>query len=271
MGEGDITVDDTRLQARIEELYDALAGAGRGSDCATILEDEARLFLKTAIALTPPKNKAQGENAVKSDLKKIFTPVEDVFAQYIASEFGTSGVDKWLTSPSDGRRYELKWDTLDVQGYGMDAYHERSRNARGRVPGRQLPKIAGKFWPAKYVVSQSAFASYLAKLKTHVGMRKSGWLRAYYEVGGKLPSWIQRHASKGLGRVVNNLATPGKPSITMASHAPGALDDERVLREAFKIRIRVIGRRIKLLASGYAKDVASGMRIRKHAAKTATD
>lgn len=268
-----VTISDERFQARLAELGDALH-----KDPQVVIADEARLFLKQAINLTPPKSKAQGEQAIRDDLNRVFTPADGEFLQYEFGETVRRGhlgggfngqIDQWFTNRS-GQKVHAQFEQLDIHGGGMRKFHQSQRNGRGRTVGsaNRGSKI-GENWRARYVVSYAAMADYAKKVMARVGMRKSGWLRAYYEIGGKLPSWIQRHARRGLGRVQNNLETPGHPSIVMASHAPGVMDDERILRDTFRARREAIGKRIKLIVSGYAADVKAGIKIRNHAKRSA--
>lgn len=255
-----IVINDQKFQERIEQLVDAL-----GKDPQVVLADEARLFLKQAINLTPPKSKAQGEQAIRDDLNRTFTAANDDFLIYEADGGFKSNLDKWFTN-AKGERVHMQFDAVDVQGRGMRRYHQSQRNARGRTVGRgNRGSKTGSLWKARYVVGYAALAEYTAKVLQRVGIRKSGWLRAYYEVGGKLPSWIQRQAQRGMGRVQNNLNVKGHPSIVMASHAPGVMDDERILRDTFRARGEAIAKRIKLFLSGYSEDVKSGIKIRTHA------
>lgn len=254
-----VTINDKRFQERLEQLVDAL-----DVDPQVVLADEARLFLKQAINLTPPKSKAQGEQAIRDDLARTFTAANDDFLLYETGGFG-SNIDKWITN-SSGQKVHIQFDGVDVNGRGMRRYHQSQRNARGRVVGRGAKgNKVGDTWKARYVVGYAAMAEYTAQVLARVGIRKSSWLRAYYEVGGKLPAWIQRHAQRGMGGVQNNLHVKGHPSIVMSSHAPGVKDDERILRDTFRARAEAIGKRLKLLASGYAADVKTGIKIGKHA------
>ena len=86
-------VDTRQFSARIEELHDALIGKGRAGDAATVFEDEARKFLETVIKVTPPKNRAQGNQAVKDDMYNIFTPVAEDFLNDIGIKYGVSGIN----------------------------------------------------------------------------------------------------------------------------------------------------------------------------------
>lgn len=251
MSEESIQVSSALLDQRLSELAAAL-----GKDTETIVRDEARLFLKAAIAITPPKNRAQGENAVKRDLRRIFGVVTDGMADYVAHEFGTHDVRHWLTNEVTHEHYEVEWAKLDPQGYGMEEFHKQNRRASdGHTNRIRFGQKSNGAWLEKYVVSDSAFKSYLAKASKHVGTQKSGWLRAYYEIGGKLAAWIQRNAERGKGTVSNNLGTPGHPSITMGNHADGIGNTKNDVQAVFKIRINSITRRIKLALGGYSADI----------------
>lgn len=259
-----VIINDKRFDERIAQLVDALL-----KDAAVVLADESRLFLKMAIRLTPPKTKAQGEQAINDDLGRIVSGGNESFLNHVVETFGADSVRGYQTNKR-GEKYLLEMGHVAPTGEGLAAYHQKNRTKRGRVTmAGQFTRDIGR-WKArdKWVVGYAALAAYKAKIMARVGMRKSGWLRAYYEVGGKLPAWIQRHAQRGMGRVQNNLSTPGHPSIVMASHAPGVKDDERILRDTFRARAEAIGKRLKLIASGYAADVKAGIKIRPHAKRT---
>lgn len=265
-----VTINDERYNARVAELYDVLVMQGRSGDAATIIEDEARLFLKQAIRLTPPRTKAQGEQAIHDDLNRIFSGGNDAFLNHVVEAFGSDHVQQWFTNKR-GEKYLMDVNHISVDGDGMYDFHQKNRTKRGRTTmAGQYTRDIGR-WKEhnKFVVGYGALAKYRAKIKDRVGMRKGGWLRAFYEVGGKLPQWIQRHARRGLGSVQNNLDVPNHPSIIMASHAPGVMDDERILKDTFRARGEAIKKRIRLIVSGYAADVKAGIKIRNHAKRSA--
>lgn len=262
-----VTCDDVRFQVAINGLHDALIGDGRDGDAAFVVENQARIFLKKAIQLTPPKNKMQGEQAIEDDLKHIFTPADVDFLLY---EFGGSRgyVDQWFTNKK-GEKVHAQFDALDIHGAGMAKYHAEKRNARGRIPsGKSRGNKIGELWRAGYVVSYDAFTDYKRKIKERVGMRKSGWLKAYIAIGGKMPDWIMRQARRALGGVVNNLGAKGKPSILMSSHAPGAKDDQRMLATAFNYQAGAMERHITLIVNNYGRDIKLGGQVKRHATRT---
>jgi hypothetical protein len=258
-----LTIDTTRLNARIFELRDAFEG--QGADVSTIFEDESRLFLKQVIRLTPPKTRQQGEAAVARDLMKIFTPVNEEMLNLIGSEHGVSNIDAWIAS-ADGTPKHLNWRKIDPTGDGMAAFHNRNRDSRGRTYSLKRQKEQGT-WYAPYVVSFEDMARYRDKIKSHVGRRKAAWAKSFTALGGKVSSWFDPD-KKGLRGEFHNSTNPQHPSITMINRAPGIGQDLHFIRGAVRVRQQAIMRRIRLVVSGYSKDVAQGIRIQRKAHKT---
>lgn len=256
------SLDSSKLNSRIFELRDALMG--QGADVSTIFEDESRLFLKQVIRLTPPKNKAQGEAAVARDLIKIFTPVNDDMLNIIGSEHGLSAIDVWITT-AGGERKELDWRKIDPTGDGMADFHKRNRDSRGRA--YNLKRQKGDKWYAPYVVSFEEFAKYKAKIQARVGRRKAAWGKSFTALGGKLTNWISRHLSGAKGEL-HNSHNPSNPSIVMINRSVGISQDLHFVRGALRVREEAIKKRIRLVLSGYSRDVAQGIKIQRKAHKT---
>ncbi len=265
-------IDTTGLHNRLNELHDALIGAGRPGDAATVVEDEAKRFLVQVNRYTPPKNKAQGEAAVEKDLRKIFTPVNEDFLNTVGSEHGVSAVDAWIFSEKRQANINLKWSRIDPSGAGMADFHLKNRNARGRT-NRLNPKANGsKIWSAAYIVSFEDFKNYAKKIKERVGRRRAAWGVSYAKLGGAFAGWIGRHVGAGAkGQCVANLSNTTRPGVEMVNFAPGIMDDQRIVQSALRARERAIGKRIRLMISGYAKDVAQGIRITRKERRAAAE
>jgi hypothetical protein len=256
-------LDTTKLNERIFELRDAIAG--QGGDVSTIFEDESRLFLKQVIRLTPPKTRQQGEAAVTRDIGKLFTGVNEEMLNLIGSEHGVTNIDAWITSAT-GSHIELDWRRIDPTGDGMAEFHNRNRDSRGRA--YNLKRQKSLKWYSPYVVSFGDLAKYREKIKSHVGRRKAAWAKSFTALGGKVTNWIGRHMNGAKGEF-HHSTNPEHPSITMINRAPGIGQDLHFVRGAMRVRQEVIRRRIKLIVSGYSSDVANGMKIRRKAHKTA--
>lgn len=256
-------IDTSKLNSRILELHDALAS--QGGDVEAIFRDEARLFLAQVIRLTPPKTKQQGEDAIKRDLMKIFTPVNEDFLDDLIIEHGHNNIDAWIESSIDGTRKHIQFDYASNTGGEMADFHQRNRDNRGRT--RNLKRMASG-WYSPFAVSFENFAAYRDKVLKRVGLRKSGWAKSLIGLAGKVTGWINRHVSEGKAPGELHLTVGEKPSMTMINRAPGIGNDLRIVRNALRIRNEAIGKRLRLILSGYSKDVAQGIRIRRHATTT---
>lgn len=253
-----VVVQSETLNKRIDELRSTLIGQGRMGDAAQVIANESRLAVKQIIALTPPRSKAQGEAAIERDLEKIFTPVSDELLNVIGSTHGLNSIDAWITTADDKPKH-LNWRHIDPTGSGMESFHKANRNRRGRTRNLK-PKMQG-IWAAPYVVSFEDFKAYLAKVQARVGRRKAAWAKSLKALGGTVAGWIDRHTSTADGRTDNRLNDQFRPSIAMASSAPGVADDKRIIDAVMKIRANAITKKIKSIIDGYSQDMAAGRSI----------
>lgn len=253
-------IDTNLMRDKLNQLSDALNGAGQGGDASRMIENETRSFLRRQIMLTPPKSKQQGEKAIERDLMKIFTPVNEEFLNMVGSQFGVSGIDTWITGQDD-KKTHLQWSRLDPSGSGMAGFHQANRNSRGRT--RNL-KRSGQSWYSPYVVTKGDFADYLKKVLSHVGRRKAGWAVSLKQVHGTVAGWIIDHVDNGTARgdVVNQLNVKHHPSITMRNYAPGIADDRRIFQDNVRMTARAIAKKMQLIIQGYAYDWNTGKVIR---------
>lgn len=261
------TIDGSLFTSKVNSLYDCLDGQGQGGDASRMIANESRSFLRRQIQLTPPRTKQQGEDAIQRDLSKIFTPVNGEMLSMIGSQFGTSGIDEWITG-SDKKDIHLQWDKIDPSGSSMGPFHQANRNRRGRT--RNLKRSGGRGWYSPFVVSYETFGAYLNKIQSHVGRRKAGWAVSLKEVGGTVASWIWRHVgSDAPGDVINNLHVKNHPSITMRNYAPGIEDDRRIFNDNLRMTAASISKKMKLILQGYIYDWNSGKVIRPKEAQEA--
>lgn len=262
-----VTVNSTRLNDQLTGLREAFIGRGQMGDAATVVEDETRRLNKQIIKLIPPPGLdtaalQKGELAVKKDLTKLFTPVNEDFLNQVVSEFGVSGIDAWFTSPSTKNHYELKFDKIDQSGSGMSSFHRSRQDRRGRVKSIKQKRVGNK-WRAAYVAPFQNFNAYLKKIQSHVGWSKAAFGKFYKSLGGRLPKWIDRHVTASASEIHNDVDNHVSPSITMIARAPGLLNYKRIVSDAVRIRAEAISLRIKLIRSDYSKQVKQGMIIRR--------
>lgn len=254
-----IVIESERMRKQFEALRSALIGSGKMGDAARMIENETKSFLRRVINFTPPPGlsneaKMHGEGAIERDLHKLFTPVDEELLNMIGSQFGVSGIDKWITS-SGGQKEHIRWDRIDPSGSGMDAFHKQNLNDKGRA---KRVKIKGWDWYAPYVVGRQDFDSFMAKIKARVGLRKAAWAIGYVELGGKVQRWIARHLGIAKGSFHNGLTLFGSPSITMINRSVGIGSDAHAISGAMRTSASSMRSKMRKIIKGYAYDMANG-------------
>jgi len=147
----ELKIDD---RAFVKALQAFAANSRKTSEA--VIKDQARLFVKDAILITPPNkdfkaNRKGGETAIKNDISKIMRQ---------------SSARDACTDPAD--------------------IHARFRDRQtGRVNKRNL----------KYKIKVSGLAAYIKKELEKVGILASGWNAAAAKLGAKVPDWISRHGT----------------------------------------------------------------------------
>lgn len=261
-----IEVDTRLLNERMASLHDALIGVGQAGDAANVIKDETRRLIQKIIQITPPKSKPEGEGAVRSDLYKLIGEAGQNFIDEIGSEFGTRNIDCWRTSNS-GEKLHVLWERLDPTGDRMAEYHQDYRNKRGRVSKRSGNIAAGE-WKKRVIVPRGKLAPYVKTVQARVGRRRASFGVTLAKLGGKVPSWISRHFGKMGGEAISmteGLLNRERPSVIFGSRSPSIETQRSEVNNAVKIRAQQISRRVKLILSGYSRDLASGMKARARA------
>ncbi|MHA1544630.1 MAG: hypothetical protein ACTSU8_05795 [Alphaproteobacteria bacterium] len=182
-------------------------------------EQQAKLFLKEVVPITPPGGKQtrggaaklKGEEAVEGDIRNLFIPV----------------------APS-------KAETGDLKGK-----HKSARTGRGRI--RKKPA-------RRWRVARGAIASYVAQKKKLVGFLASGLNIASARFGYKPPAWIWRHRSPGSVRV----KISKKGMVIKMTNAIRFASNVRDLERRFNWALERREKALKRLANQYAKKLKRG-------------
>lgn len=250
-----IEFDATRFNQQMAAVHDALIGAGQAGDASTIVQDSARLLLKQAIKFTPPKTQGQGNTAVTRDIyRSMSIPTPDFFRNDRLKAI----VNKTLKS-SDAEalqavlRNSQGWKKWEVKPYS-DNLHKSVRDSRGRV---QKSKNV-------FVLERGMHRARIVKIKKRVGSMKAAWRPAFQVVGGKVAGWISRH-QRPYGYATASIIGTEKPFIIINNHARGIGLFKRQFNEALRARSEAMAKRVRLILSGYAKDVAAGIRVSRKA------
>jgi hypothetical protein len=224
---------------------------------------------RTIVNFTPPipsvGARQIGENAVKNDLNSLISEAGPQLLDSIGSQYGLKDIDAWHTSQS-GNRLHLLWDNLVVNPARLPELHNQYRNRRGRIP--RDPNLGSGIWSSRIVVEKGQRAEYIAQVQSHVGRWKAKWAYGAAQLGDRYPAWIARH----FGYVANKATfrpelTGDKPTITFGGSGPNFAQDKGKIQAAIKFRVKAITNRIKIVVSGYAKEVAQGVRVTTQAHK----
>jgi len=244
-----VTLDSTKFNMQMNALHDAFVGRGQMADAANIVRDEARRFVHQAIRFTPPKSLSQGRKAVARDITHAMTPLRENFfrnerVREMIREENTEGIESFLKN-SKG------WKGWRVEKFAPDL-HTKVRDRRGRV---QREKRV-------FILQLAKWKKYVREVQSRVGRMRAGWGPAAESLGLALQSWVRRHTVRS-GFVLNNLGNGQLPSITIGNTTKGISQIRHVVQSALNARSEAMGRRARLVLSGYAKDVAAGLRVRR--------
>jgi hypothetical protein len=262
-----VEIDTRKLNEVLHDLREALIGQGK--DVSTILQDEHRRLTRTIVNFTPPipSKGAQtiGEKAVRNDLKALISEAGPGLIDSIGAQYGLKDIDAWRTQKG-GKTMRLLWDNLALNPAMLPELHNQYRNHLGRIP--KMPNLGSGVWSSRIVVEKGRRDTYIAQVQSHVGRWKAKWAYGAAQLGDRYPAWITRHfghiASKATFRPE---LTGDKPTITFGGSGPNFAQDKGKIQGAIKFRVKAITNRIKIVASGYAKEVAQGVRITTQAHK----
>ncbi len=255
-----VDVDTSKFEAALEAVANALVGDGK--DVQNLLVDEHRKLTRTIVNFTPPipasGARQFGELAVKKDLYSLISEAEPALIDRIGSKYGLKDIDTWTASP--GGKVHVLWENLNPSGSNLADLHNWYRNASTGRPGRRRSRLGE--WRSRIVVEKGIREPYVNLVQSHVGRWKAKWAYAAAQLGDKYPAWISRHfthvASKS--KFEMNLDDKNKVFIAFGGRGPNFARDMDKINAAIKVRVKAILDRVKLILSGYSKDVAQGIR-----------
>jgi hypothetical protein len=182
----------------------------------------------------------------------------------MGSKYGLRNIDAWGKT-KDGETLLYQWDNLVVSPGNLPALHNQYRGPEGR-PYRT--KTRKGEWKSRIVVEQGQRAEYIKLVQSHVGRWKAKWAYAAWKLGDEFPSWISRHFDYVSSRAPFTAKLDGPDQrIEFGSSGVNFRKDIGKIQSAIKFRTEVIVKRIKLIISGYNKQVAQKIRISAQAHK----
>jgi hypothetical protein len=251
----EVHVDITRFEEALVRYK-----VGTGKTWAEVILEQGRLMVQRVIALTPPRTRAVGRNAIARDVRRVFIDAETARVRIAA-------VAKWrerllhdaelgdfrFRSASVQKAWEARdWATLEVIFARSDAkrfkvieaptnYLHQAARIRGRVPRGSRSKLV--------VPDARVLGRFVARLQQGVGITKAGWAAAMLKLGGKLPGWVsgQRKRFGGFNDQSSRLTDP---SFTARNEAGPVADLDRELNLA------------RTAIEGRARDMIRALEIR---------
>lgn len=244
-------------------LHDALIKDGRHGDANKLLKQQTRLFSLSAVQTTPPKNRKQGAGAVSSDLKHLFTAVNDDLLLEVGSEYGRDNIDGWITK-KDGSVLNLIWDTIADNTNQMASVHRKYRSkSSGRVRTGIRPRKG--VWQSRAVVSHSDRKRYIRDKQKMVGWLKASWAEAAIKLGQTrgITSFVRKHhPSPDSVLRLGNINRVAYPEAIVGSNAGGNRRIEDKIHTVFAKRLQAMARQTRLILRNYKRDAESGRRPR---------
>lgn len=244
-----VEIDDVRLRDALNRL------ASLGLDTGRVLRVESRRILESIIKQSPPPEQSLGRGAVKSDLRKLFVPVEGGILRKARKT--SQGGFQILWATDNGQLFAVRKEHFkpEISAGEMAALHRQQRGANGRVAGMgpRVNKQGDKLNVFnRYAVPRAAFNRYQREKLAHVGKLRSGFGHAAQQVGAMLPAWVRQNLTPDTGYVHDNLRSGESPSIVAGNTAPGS-----ATRLAGIVK-RAVNVRVKAIASNVARMIKHG-------------
>lgn len=201
-----------------------------GIEAPKIVKDETRLLLAQVIRFTPPKTLAQGRGAVKRDIGRAIDNVNpDTFhSKRLATMIRTQDVN----AMRDAVRRIPSMKDYTVERWNPEAQHEAKRDNRGRIQRNQKVMVLNEGKRLKKYFNLRAKA---------VGSAKAGYWPGLQAVGGAVPNWVAKHASKFGSVDAGKLNDSHAPRIRIQNFSEAARsqnDENHSVQSAVKMRAR---------------------------------
>lgn len=270
------TVDTRGLQFLINGLNYALIGTG--GDASTIVKDESRLLAVQVSKLAQPKDRKKTgqriERSVRGRFQELNNAANSMFEDKPDKE-GHAGI-KWYRSDSRflwGVARDSDMRKADPQTVANIYYHAKTLRGKTRIvlPFKHPRTEQQVVITTRVLTSKSVLRKAIEIVKKGIGRLPASWLASAKQIDSGVtgPQWIERHIHNGTTRRaitdLSQMNMPEKPMVTFGSKAVGVEKFNRQIQFAVKLREKKVAARLNLVLSGYSKDVAQGIKIKRHA------
>lgn len=267
------TIDTRGLNFVLDGVKNALLG--QGGDVSTLCADESRLLAVGISDVARPKDRTKTGNRIAASYRAKFLALGQEQTDFEANtgKEGHTGV-KWYrcdskflfgVAPDSDLRHAEPQTLVNI--------YYRAKMIQGKTvvdfkhPRRmQRVAITTKVLTTKGIVNRA-----IAIGKKAIGKLPASWFATAKKIQPSLvgPQWIERHikgtsTSKSVTDL-SGLSNVDSPSVTFGSRAVGVMKFDRAVQFAVNLREKKLAARLRLILSGYSKDVAQGIRVKRRA------
>lgn len=270
------SIDTRGLQFVINGMQNALLGTG--GDCSTILKDESRLLALEISKRMGPKDRSKTNARIDKSVRSVFLGLDaDTDFEGHSGKEGNSGV-KWYSSDKDflfGVARDSDMRHADPQTMANIYYHAKTVAGKKRIVvdfknPHQHQRISIS---TRIITSKSVLRKTITIVQKSVGKLKASWFADAMKIDPQAslvpPNWIAQHIrGNETTKSITDLSaanSPDSPAIGFGSRAAGVKSFERPIQYAVSLRREKVSARLRLVLSGYSKDVAAGIRPHHHA------
>ena len=227
-----------------------------------VLKKEMGELLKTLIRTTPPKNPTKTRASISDTVSSRFeAAAEDRSFErsHYNGQVGASGILWYQVDSKFLRGVAPDKDMRKAGVEELEALRWRiTPKGRLNLPFKHPHKSQRVLIYQKILTRKSTVNKLIAKLKTHVGRLKAGWLASWDFLsptgGNQPPQWVTRHKSGARGYFVNGLGVKGYPTFTIANTAKGVgnqkLNLNGIVRTALAIRAKAMSANLRMFMRG---------------------
>jgi hypothetical protein len=244
---------------------------GQGADCSSVTRNEARLLALEISKRVGPRNKSRKELNVRREVSRVFAPKpREMFSK---QKQGHSNMQWLVASPQF--LIGIKRDHVFTGESSNEQLFRAFLKAPGLSLGKKYTRIGSHGEQAVYemnriMILRGAFNNFVRFVQKRIGIMRASWVADAKKIDpmkpAASPDWVSRHVPGNRAQIVylNGLKNLESPSITFGSNAVGIEKFTESIRFAVKVREKKMAARLKLIISGYAKDVAKGIRPGRH-------
>lgn len=270
------TIDTRGLEFMINGLKNALIGTG--GDISNLAKDESRLLSMQLMKLSQPQSRPALEGKIEKNVRDRFILL-DMDLSKSEHGLGVSGGTNWYAADknflygSDSKAKDMRRSAGDQIA---DAFYS------SKVGGGKARLVYGFKHPHRHqrvailrriITSKASLNRGIKVVKESIGKLAASWFATAKTIdsGSNAPQWISKHLTRGSQSSksitdLTGLSLIESPSVTFGSkaHAVSSKKGMALVRFALQVRQKKVAARLELILSGYSKDVAAGIKVRRH-------